>query len=268
MRGNRLRSDPAQLSLFDLSLAAAPSWPAIWTEGELLCFDLETTGVDRFSDVPVSFALVRMRAGAILERTVRIVDPARPIPPEAIAIHGITDERARREGMALDQAVEVVVSALVSASGLGVPVVGIKLDFDLTIVDVLSRARDGRGLVDRGWRGPALDALVLDRHVDPYRPGRRTLVDLCRVYGVTMRQAHSAECDAEAAAAVLLAMGQQYEELSSTSAFELHAAQAEYHRTWAVSYDRWRRSRGLVGLDPAEVCWPLAGPLGSEAGAA
>lgn len=268
MRGNRLGSDPAQLFLFDPSLGVTPSRPTRWAEGELLCFDLETTGVDRFNDVPVSLALVRMRGGAILERTVRIVDPARPIPPEAIAVHGITDERARREGMALDQAVDLVVSILVSASGRGVPVVGIKLDFDLTIIDVLTRALDGRGLMERGWRGPALDALVLDRHVDPYRPGRRTLVDLCRVYGVTIGQAHSAECDAEAAAAVLLAMGEQYRELSSTSAPELHAAQAEYHRAWAVSYDRWRRSRGLVGLDPTEVCWPLAGPAVSEAGAA
>ncbi len=155
-------------------------------EGELLCFDLETTGVDRFSDVPVSLALLRLRGGVVFERTVALVDPGRPIPEEATAVHGITTDEARRNGLALHAATELVAGALVDASRRGVPVVGVKLDYDLTMVDVLCRALDGRGLPDRGWSGPVLDALVLDRHVDRYRKGRRTLVDLCELYGVTI----------------------------------------------------------------------------------
>jgi hypothetical protein len=34
-----------------------------WTEGEVLGLDFETTGVDRFTDVPVSYALVSVIDG-------------------------------------------------------------------------------------------------------------------------------------------------------------------------------------------------------------
>ena len=46
----------------------------------------------------------------------------------------------------------------------------------------------GQGLVERGWRGPVLDAVVIDRHFDPEREGRRTLVDLCAHYGIEIEQ--------------------------------------------------------------------------------
>ncbi|MGH9006181.1 MAG: exonuclease domain-containing protein [Acidimicrobiales bacterium] len=229
-----------------------------WTRGELLCFDLETTGTDRFSDVPVSFALLSMRGGRVVERLVRLVDPARPIPGEATAVHGITTERARRNGITLESAVELVVDALVDASRRGIPVVGVKLDFDLTIIDVLCRAADGRGLPERGWTGPVLDALVLDRQIDPRRKGRRTLADLCACYRVQLGAAHHADCDAEAAARVLLAMAKRHRPLARATPNSLHAGQVGYHRDWARSFDAWRRRSGLEPLDPSEECWPIA----------
>jgi len=258
VRSERRRPNPAQLRLFDPSVEAACRLGESWAQGELLGFDLETTGVNRFDDSPVSFALVRVRGGQVVERVTAIVDPGRPIPAEATAVHGITDERARREGMELDRATDLLASALVSASRHGVPIVGIKLDFDLTMVDVLCRRKDDLGLAERGWLGPALDVLVLDRHVDPFRPGRRTLVDLCANYGVPIDRAHSAEADALAAARVLLALACRHPELAGTSAQALHEAQVAYHRAWVSSYDQGRRSRGLSGLDPVEAMWPLA----------
>lgn len=269
----RLRArppDPGQLCLFDPSIGPTPAAARAtsWVDGELLCFDLETTGTDRFSDVPVSLALLRFAGGVVVERTVGLIDPGRPIPAEATAVHGITTEQARRDGMALHAAIELVAGGLVNASRRGVPVVGVKLDYDLTMVDVLCRAADGRGLPERGWSGPVLDALVLDRHVDRYRKGRRTLVDLCQHYGVSIDRAHSADGDAAAAAAVLLSMAGRYEELSEASLNELHLGQVEYHREWVVSYDEWRRGRGLEPLDPRESSWPLAGLPTAEVGAA
>jgi DNA polymerase-3 subunit epsilon len=248
------------LTLFDPSSPTrhAATFLTPWIEGELLCFDLETTGVDRFRDVPVSMAFVRMRGGVTYEQTVRIVDPGRPIPEEATAVHGISTEQARREGMALHAAVEWATATLLDASGRGVPVVGVKLDYDLTIIDVLSRTFDGAGLWARGWNGPVLDALVLDRHLDRYRKGRRTLVDLCELYGVTIERAHSAECDAQAAAGVLLSMAARYEELAMASLHELHLGQIDYHREWFTSMNEWRLARGLAFLDPTESDWPLA----------
>lgn len=265
------RVDPAQLSLFDPSTppSRVPTQAGLgWTECELLCFDLETTGVDRFNDVPVSLALLRCCRGVVLERMVGLVNPGRPIPEGATAVHGITDDEVRRQGMALSSAIELVAEALVEASQRGVPVVGVKLDYDLTMIDVLCRGIDGRGLEDRGWSGPVLDALVLDRHVDRYRKGRRTLTDLCQLYGVTIGQAHAADNDAAAAGEVVLAMATRYDELSRATPNELHIGQMGYHQEWVASYDHWRRDRGLDPLDPTEASWPLARLPQAEQGAA
>ncbi len=55
-------------------------------------FDLETTGLSLSTDRIVELAIIRMSPqGDVLER-VRRYNPGVPIPPEATAIHGITDE--------------------------------------------------------------------------------------------------------------------------------------------------------------------------------
>lgn len=229
-----------------------------WPDGELVAFDLETTGVDRFVDVPVSFALVTMVDGRVTGQRSSLVDPGRDIPAGATAVHGISTEQARAEGMALDDAVASVAEALVDASGRGVPVVGMKLDYDLTILDVQCRRVHGRGLEALGFAGPVLDALVLDRHFDRYRKGRRTLGDLCAEYAVAIDRAHDAAADAAATLAVLASMCRRYPALCQASLDDLHRSQGSWHRDWAESFGQWRRRQGLPLLDPREADWPIA----------
>ncbi len=238
-----------------------------WHHGELLGFDLETTGVDRFHDVPVSFALVTMEGGQIVRREAGLVDPGRPIPEGAIAVHGITDDRARAEGRPLDAAIGLVADALADATVRGVPVVGMKLDYDLTIIDVQCRRLDGRGLGPRGFASPVLDTLVLDLHVDRYRKGRRTLGELCAHYGVDIDNAHDATADAVASMEVLTAIAERYEEVAGMTPSELHQAQIGWHQEWATSYDGWRRGKGMPPLDPRDFAWPFADAV-AVAGAA
>jgi DNA polymerase-3 subunit epsilon len=223
-----------------------------------LGFDLETTGIDRFSDVPVSYALVRVEGAQVVQRDTWLVDPGREIPDGATAIHGITTARARGEGIPLNWAVDVVADALVDACSRGIPVVGMNLDYDLTIMDVQCRRLDGRGLTERGWDGPVLDALVIDRRFDRYRKGHRTLGDLCQHYDVRMDRAHEAMADAEAAVGAVLAMCEAFPELQQRPPRALHEDQIEWHREWAESYDRWRSEQDLEPLDPREYDWPIA----------
>jgi DNA polymerase-3 subunit epsilon len=57
----------------------------------LVFFDLETTGLDLKNDRIVELALIKVTPhGDVLER-VRRFNPEMPIPPEATAVHGITD---------------------------------------------------------------------------------------------------------------------------------------------------------------------------------
>jgi DNA polymerase-3 subunit epsilon len=182
-------------------------------------------------------------------------------------VHGITDERVRAEGRPLAESLAVMADALADAGRRGVPVVGMKLDYDLTILDVQCANLDGRGLVARGFAAPVLDALVLDRHFDRFRKGKRTLGDLCAHYEVAIANAHDAAADAEATMGVVAALCRRFPELSATAPGELHQAQARWHREWATSFDEWRRGKGMAPLDPRDFDWPFAGQ-GTVAGAA
>lgn len=229
-----------------------------WTEGEVLGLDFETTGVDRFADVPVSYALVSVVGGVALHSWSGLIDPDREIPPEATAVHGITTERARADGMPLEAAIALVTDAVVAAGRRGVPLIGMKLDYDLTILDVLSRQLCGRGLVARGWWGPVLDAGVLDRHYDGDRQGRRTLGDLCAYYEVALVGAHHAWADAFASVRVMFAMADRYGALRGADLARLHELQVEWHRRWTEDCDAWRSSRGMGPTDPRDFVWPVA----------
>src|SRR5580698_3334954 len=99
---------------------------ARWTSGEVLAFDLETTGIDRFNDVPVSYALVLVRAGVVAYSWSDLIDPGREIPADATAVHGITSEGARSGGMPLGLGVAVITETIVAAGRRGVPVAGMK----------------------------------------------------------------------------------------------------------------------------------------------
>jgi DNA polymerase III subunit epsilon len=232
-----------------------------WTAGEVLGFDFETTGVDRFNDVPVSYALVLAVEGVVLTSWSGLVDPGREIPAEATAVHGISTERARTEGMPLDEAIALVADAVVAASRRGVPLVGMKLDYDLTILETQARVLLGPGIVDRGWRGPVLDAVVLDRHFDRYRKGRRTLAHLCAEYGIDIGNAHDATADAIASLEVVFSLARRHTALWTGDLAQLHADQIRWHRHWARGYDGWRLAQGMIPIDPRDYVWPVSSAI-------
>ncbi len=220
-------------------------------------FDLETTGTDRFNDAPVSFALVSVESGVVVRSWSGLIDPGRTIPPEATEVHGISTERAHAEGMPLGEAVTLLSDVVLAAGRRGVPLVGMRLDYDLTLLESQAVRLCGRGIVEQGWRGPVLDVAVIDRHVDERRPGRRTLSDLCAHYGIEITRAHDATADAIASIEVLFAMAVRHEPLWRGDAASLHFEQIRWHREWSEGYDGWRRSQGLVPIDPRDHLWPV-----------
>lgn len=58
----------------------------------LICLDLETTGVDPARDRIVEISLVKVFPDGKREIKTRRLNPEMPIPPEASAVHHITDE--------------------------------------------------------------------------------------------------------------------------------------------------------------------------------
>ena len=61
----------------------------------IVFFDLETTGVSHATDRIIEIAAVKLMPGNQKVSWVKRLNPGRPIPPDATAIHGITDEDVR-----------------------------------------------------------------------------------------------------------------------------------------------------------------------------
>src|SRR5580693_5381568 len=66
-----------------------------WIDLPIALVDLETTGRDASIDRVVEVGIVIARGGQIVERRNWLVNPGRPISPEASEVHKITDDVVR-----------------------------------------------------------------------------------------------------------------------------------------------------------------------------
>lgn len=232
-----------------------------WIDGPVLGFDTETTGVDVLGDRIVTAAVVR-RAGTEQAVSTWLLDPGIDIPAEAAAIHGITTEHARAFGRPAAPALDEIARTLAAALLRDEPVVAFNASFDLTLLDAELRRHTLPTLAERIGRPVrvVVDPLVLDRHADRYRRGKRKLGDLCVHYGVTTDAAlHTADVDVAATLDVLRAMAGRYPELADVPLERLHDVQVGAHRRWATSFNAWRVEQGLDGPG-AELDWPVREP--------
>lgn len=167
-----------------------------WHTGPLTAFDTETTGVDLENDRIVTATVVEIVPGRQTEVHDWLIDPGIEIPAEAAAIHGVTTEKARAEGVEPRPAIAEIHNRLATAWANGIPVIAYNACFDLTILDRELRRHGHKPLV----AGCVIDPLVIDKKVDRYRPGSRKLVDTCALHGVDLVDAHTSAADALAAA--------------------------------------------------------------------
>ena len=63
--------------------------------GEIVCFDIETTGLDRRRDAITEIGAVVLRDGEVAEQFSTFADPERPLTREITELTGITDEMLR-----------------------------------------------------------------------------------------------------------------------------------------------------------------------------
>lgn len=179
-----------------------------WWTGECVPFDLETDGPE-----PTEARIITAYVGEIRRPGGEgkpqvtpgqdwIVQPERPIPQEAIDVHGITNERAQAEGGPRADLIPQIAAQLAYGTAgpngeIGsLPVVGHNLAYDFTLLDrELRRLDAGRLLTDVGSEVAALggfgvngalgveldgvivgafhviDTMILDKGIDTYRPG-------------------------------------------------------------------------------------------------
>lgn len=202
-------------------------------------FDLETTGIDVATSRIVSANVSVIDAdGAVLERRDWLADPGVEIPPQASAVHGITTERARREGRAAAVVVAEIVDAIRSVFSRGLALTVYNAPYDLTL---LRHEAIRYGVEPLTEPAPVIDPLVIDKAVDRYRKGKRTLEAAAAIYGVNLTDAHDAGADAIAAGRLAQAIAARHAAELAIPALELHRRQSEWSAQQSASFAEYMR---------------------------
>lgn len=235
-----------------------------WHRELLIGFDLETTGTDPRQARIVTAAVIEVRRGEPVGHRQWLADPGVEIPADAVAVHGISNERAAAEGSPADRVADAVADVLAGYWKAGIPVVAYNAAFDLTLLSAELRRHDLPSLSDRlggAAPGPVIDPYTIDRQVDRYRRGKRTLEAVCSEYGIVLDAAHDASADALAAARLAEAIAGRHPKVAALGPAELHRRQIEWYAAWAADFQAFLRRKG----DTAAVVdgtWPLRQPAG------
>ncbi len=158
---------------------------------EFVIVDVETTGTNAEMADLVEVAAVRVKGGKVKDRWSTFVNPGRPIFGNQM--HGITDKDVKGAPSPAEAARKAL--AFVGDATL----VGHSVGFDIAFLE----AALGDGT--RIEKGRYLDTLTLARDGYPDLASY-TLGELSRFFGIELQQAHRALPDAEATAALLIAI--------------------------------------------------------------
>jgi len=226
-----------------------PEWATV-----LAVFDTETTGIATETTRIVSAHVsVLTPDGESTQGRDWLIDCGIEIPAQATAVHGITTERMRAEGAPAPDSIYEILTLLQGYFDAGIPVVAYNASYDFSILD---REAKRYGCDTIASVKPVIDPLVIDKQIDKYRKGKRTLEAASAYYGVSLDGAHDASVDAIAAGRVAQAIGRKYATELNMSANDLHDAQVTWAATQAASYAEWRRGQGLA-VFPGDGLWPV-----------
>ncbi|MFG2639676.1 hypothetical protein ACGFYP_01650 [Streptomyces sp. NPDC048370] len=216
-----------------------------WHHRRLLAVDIVSTGYRTAVDRILS-ASVRGSEGYIGDWIMDIgSNLPSPVSDEAPALAAAV-ERSRSEGLpaprALDDLATVLTEHLASHEVLVVW-------FSPYVLSTLHAELLRHGLAPLTERlpqgvAPICDPLVLDRHADRYRPGRRSLRAVAEWYGVPHAHPGEAASDAEAALALAQVIADSYPALAKLSRPALHTEQIRWYA------DQMRRH-------PDAPAWPF-----------
>jgi DNA polymerase-3 subunit epsilon len=202
-------------------------------------FDLETTGIDVESSRIVSAHIgVLNSQGELVEQWNWLANPGVEIPVGASAVHGITTERARAEGRPASEVVAEIIDVLTSLFDRGLAVTIYNAPYDLSL---LYHEAVRYGLDPLREPAPIIDPLILDKAIDRYRKGKRTLEAAAEVYDVPLVDAHDASADAIAAGRVAQAMARLHPEELGVDARLLHQRQVEWSAEQSADFQDYMR---------------------------
>ncbi|MGG5171156.1 3'-5' exonuclease [Pseudarthrobacter sp. J1738] len=231
-----------------------------WHDQPRAAFDVETTGRNsRAVRIVTASVVVVDGAGNVTAEHEWLANPGVDIPEEAAQIHGITTEHARANGQDAKTVVAELAKTLEDLFLVGVPVIAFNANYDFTVL-AAECARHGIAQVRRF---PVLDPFIMNKQVDRYRKGKRTLTALCEEYGISLENAHTSAADALATSRMLDAMVLKFPKLKMP-AEALHNLQIEWASAQAADFQQYlRRTKPTAVI---EGDWPVLPPEDNSRG--
>ncbi len=225
-----------------------------WHEGPLAALDLEATGVNTSTAHIIEVGLLRFEAdGSSVALVDRLIDPGVPIPAKVTEITGISPTDLVTNGGNPEEVLAATRAAIVELVDAGIPIVIYRAPYDWPLLGA-ELERHGLGPLPDVPPAILIDPLVLDRHVDRYRKGKRTLEAVAAHYGAPLDDAHRAAGDAAATVAVARRIAERNPELHLDGP-GIVSLQVEAHEVWKTSFNEYltgiNASRPLVTED-----WP------------
>ncbi|PHX60426.1 MAG: hypothetical protein CK552_05940 [Actinobacteria bacterium] len=207
-----------------------------WVDQGFIAYDTETTGIDVGQSRIVTAAAIHFVDRRPVESRSWLIAVDVEIPEAASAIHGVTTQMSRDQGLEQVAALADIRSFLV---GTGVPVVCFKSDFDIPVTDS-NLIRAGLAPLPSGL---AVCAYVIDRQFNKYVKGKaqRRLQPTAARYGITLNDAdwHGAQADAIAAGQIFLAEVAAYPALTAVSAEQLSEQVDQWREAQELEFQQW-----------------------------
>lgn len=224
-----------------------------WADQTMYGFDTESTGVDVFNDRIVTSTVTELVLDAEPRTKAWLVNPGIPIPQQATAIHGITDQDAAK-GMGPAIAVDEIATYVAWVLNSGHPLVAFNAAFDLSLLEAELLRHNLEPLRSRvtasGWFG-VIDPMVLGKGVDTIKnrkfvKGRKfTLPALCDWYKVPFTESHDATADAVGAVRLARAIANSDSYLAGMGPTALHQLQVTWRREMQASLRKYFDREGI-----------------------
>lgn len=197
----------------------------------IVFFDLETTGIDVVHDRIVEIAVVKVEPSGDKDVKVRRINPGMPIPPEATAVHGITDDDVK-DAPRFEQIARSLY-AFLDGCDLG--------GYNSNKFDVPMLAEE---FMRAGVEVDFKNRHFVDVQTIFHKKEQRTLTAAYKFYcDKDLEDAHSAQADTLATYEVLMAQLDRYDDLPNDIAalaeFSQHTRTADY--AGRILYDEQER---------------------------
>jgi DNA polymerase III epsilon subunit family exonuclease len=213
---------------------ARPRWI---DESSFVALDLETTGPDPATDRIIQIALIQIEPGAHIGTGWSFfVNPERPIPAEATAVHGITDECVSRS----PKFAELVPQIFDIARGRRVCAYnGLRFDMPLIRREL---AAAGQPVSNHDPLDPAVWVRVIDRRVKRIEGvSKYALVSVMERWGIKREgHAHETLSDALGAWQVFDVISRSRPEYFPSDLSEFCAAQRKFGAQQEAEIEKWK----------------------------